>query len=119
MNIFNILLTASTEAEDIVEATKNIENVWAVENSFLIIISLILVAILIAFANRVNKLEDAIRKINERFDSLSSTLLEISKRPCQIESLGYCTHFSKNKKDIIHSAVQEEKSENTENTTKQ
>jgi len=119
MNIFNILLTASAEAEDIVEATQNVENMWAVENSFLIIISLILVAILIAFANRVNKLEDAIHKINERFDGLSSTLLEISKRPCQIECLGYCVHFTKNKKDIIHNTVQEEKSENTEDTTKQ
>ncbi len=125
MNIFNFLLVASQNTEDIVEATTNVENVWAIENSFLIILSIILIAILIAFANRVNKLEDAIKAINERFDGLTNTLMEISKRPCQIESFGYCVYCSKNKKEIIYRTIlhedinDNEKSKTTEETTKQ
>ena len=47
LTLISALLTASNEAQNIIETTTNAENIWAVENSFLIILSLILIAILI------------------------------------------------------------------------
>lgn len=116
LTLISALLTASNEAQNIIETTTNAENIWAVENSFLIILSLILIAILIAFANRVNKLEDAVKNINERFDKLSGTLIEISKRPCQISSLGYCVCFKKNKSESVIDNTKENLKDTSEET---
>ena len=102
--MFNLiaLAVATGNSEEIAETITTTDNIWAMENSFLIILSIILVLILIAFASRINRLEDAIKNINERFDGLSGTLIEISKRPCQISStLGYCVYYTKNKKEVI------------------
>lgn len=98
--------------ESIQEAIE-IDGILANENTFLFILAIILIAILVAFSRRVNKLEDSVAKINEKFDKLSATLIEISKRPCQItDTLGYCVYFSKNKEDTIDNI--DEKKENSE-----
>lgn len=100
-------------SEEAMQEALEIDGILANENTFLFILAIILIAILIAFSRRVNKLEDSMEKINEKFDKLSSTLIEISKRPCQItDTLGYCVYFSKNKEDMIDNI--DEKKENSE-----
>lgn len=108
-------------AQHIVTETTNVENVWAIENTFLLLIAIILIAILIAFAHRVNKLEDSIKQINDRFDGLSGTLVEIAKRPCQItDTFGYCVYYSKRKEKIDGSVLYSEpKCHHEENNEKE
>ena len=120
MKLVEALMVTTGSTEQIIEATTNVENILAVENTFLFILAAILIAILIVFANRINKLEDAIKNINERFDELSGTLLEISKRPCQItDTLGYSVHMTKSKDTLDNSIVIYPKEENTENKTEE
>ena len=108
-----MILLSQEAAKEVLE----IDGILANENTFLFILAIILIAILIAFSRRVNKLEDSMEKINEKFDKLSGTLIEISKRPCQItDCLGYCVYYSKKKEGTIDTE-ETKKDENTEETT--
>ena len=62
---------------------------WFSGDGFVLILVVMFAAIMISFMVRLNKLEAAINTLNLRLDNLSKTLVDISHRPCQLESHGF------------------------------
>ena len=58
-------------------------------DTFILIVTILFAIIMVIFSRRLNKLEESIKNLNNRIDSLATTLVEISGRPCQLESHGF------------------------------
>jgi archaellum component FlaF (FlaF/FlaG flagellin family) len=62
---------------------------WIIGDGFILIITILFTIIMVVFANRLNNLDEAINTLNSRLDNLSTTLVAISNRPCQLETHGF------------------------------
>lgn len=58
-------------------------------DGFVMSVAILFVIIMVMFTRRLNRLEDAIKSVNIRLDNLATTLVDISHRPCQLESHGF------------------------------
>jgi K+ transporter len=58
-------------------------------DGFVISVAVLFVIIMVMFTRRLNRLEDAIKSVNIRLDNLATSLVDISHRPCQLESHGF------------------------------
>lgn len=55
-------------------------------DGFVMSVAVLFVIIMVMFTRRLNRLEDAIKSVNLRLDNLATSLVDISHRPCQLES---------------------------------
>ena len=81
---------------------------WLVAgDGFMILVLALFALIMFVFAHRLNKLDTSINTLNERLDSLKGILDAVSKRPCQLETHGFCVEIKdptgKKLEEIKHS----------------
>ena len=58
-------------------------------DGFVISVAVLFIIIMVMFTRRLNRLEESINAVNLRLDNLSTSLVDISHRPCQLESHGF------------------------------
>ena len=67
---------------------------WLTGDGFMLVVVIMFAIIMIVFAQRLNRLDNAINTLNTRLDNLASTLVAISNRPCQLESHGFSVEIT-------------------------
>ena len=83
------ILLASTNVMNAVEATQE-SMPWVIGDGFMFIEAALFCIIAIVFAHRLNKLDTTIGQLNAQLQGINKTLTEVSQRPCQLESHGFC-----------------------------